>query len=270
VDLRVSLRLLSVAALVLLLAAASQADTWGRTFWTDDFEDGDYTSDPTWLTFASPGGSRGVVTWEADYAFELNAPYVLAYGAGWSGAYVDVSQGDQGIVTWLDTSPLASDDWAAISMLRYSAPSVAFGTGYALAVTNTAGSALVAQLFQLDDLSYGAVTDPTVVAGSYQDVWVRFLATGTGTNTRLLGRVWADGQAEPAGWTLDSGQPGSEAGITNYYDTGRGGLGVVATGGEVTADAYFDDVEYGIPEPGTLALLAAGLGALAIRRRRRS
>ena len=156
-NLRVSLRLLSVAALVLLLAAASQADMWGRTFWTDDFEDGDYTSNPTWLTLASPGGSRGVVAWEGDYAFEFNAPYVEAYGAGWSGAsVVDVPEGDQGMVSWVDTSAVSSDDWAALVTLRANEPSVGFGTGYALAVMNTAGHGVVAQLYQLDDAGYNA------------------------------------------------------------------------------------------------------------------
>jgi hypothetical protein len=33
--------------------------------------------------------------------------------------------------------------------------------------------------------------------------------------------------------------------------------------------AFFDDLSYGTPEPGTMLLMAAGLGALAVRVRRR-
>ena len=44
---------------------------------------------------------------------------------------------------------------------------------------------------------------------------------------------------------------------------------VATSSGVETADVYFDDIYYGTPEPGTLALLATGLGALVIRRRRR-
>ena len=62
--------------------------------------------------------------------------------------------------------------------------------------------------------------------------------------------------------------PGSTAGITSYYNTGYGGLGVLGTSSGVTPDAYFDDVKYGTPEPATIALMAAGIGALILRRRR--
>jgi hypothetical protein len=242
---RVFLAVASVMALgVLVLGAAGQADLWGPTLWTDTFQDGDYTSNPAWATFSSPGASRQVVTWEGDYAFRLTAPYVLAYGAGWSGAYVDNVQGDQGILGWVDSSPLASDDWATLCLLRYTPPSVAFGTGYACAVLHTATGGVYAQLFQIDETSYSTITDPALVSSTYTDVWVRFVALGTGLSTALAARVWPAGQAEPSTWTVDSNNTGGGSGITNHYNTGRGGVGVVATANGVTADAYFDDIEY--------------------------
>ncbi|MEA3403542.1 MAG: PEP-CTERM sorting domain-containing protein [Armatimonadota bacterium] len=258
-----------VFAWVLVCAVAAHADTWQDVVWQDDFEDGDYTSNPTWTAFGSPGASRSVTTWEGDYAFRHTAPYYSDAGAGWSGAYVSDSLGDQGIEGWVDTSPVQSDDWAALYMLRYSPPSLGFGTGYGVSVTYNAAGAITAQLYQLNDTTYTAITDAVTVSGSYQDVWVRFMATGTDADTRLLSRVWVDGQSEPAKWTLDSDNPGSAGGISSYYNTGYGGVGAVATGSEVTADAYFDDVKYGIPEPASLALMAAGLGALVLRTRRR-
>ncbi len=255
--------------LLVVSAVSSHADSWQRVVWQDDFEDGNFTANPTWTPFGSSGSSRSVTSWEGDYAFRHTAPYVELAGAGWAAAYVSVLEADQGIEGWLDTSPLQSDDWAALHMLRYSPPTVAFGTGYAVAVMHLASDALAAQLYQLNDSGYTAVTDAAVIASSYTDVRVRFIATGSDGNTRLRARIWADGQTEPSDWQLDSNNPGSEAGITTYYNTGYGGVGVVATGSGVTADAYFDDVKYGTPEPGTLALLATGLGALVLRRRRK-
>ncbi len=256
------------AALLLVSVASGYADpTWGRTLWEDDFEDGNYTSDPTWTVFSTPGSTQSVGTYEGDYAFELTAPYLEAAGGGWSGAYVDLVQGDQGIAGWLDTSALASDDWAAVYTVRYSAPSVGFGTGYALAVLHDSADAIYAGLYEFNDTSYASVGTPVQVASSYQDVWVRFLATGTGSDTELLGRVWADGQSEPNTWTL---QGNTANGITHYYDTGSGGVAVIATADGVTADAYFDDIQFGTPEPATLALMLAGIGVLAARKRRQS
>lgn len=229
------------AMCVLGLHAASQAEiTWPPAIWSDDFEGGG----PTWTTFSSPGASRTVVSWEGDNACRLTAPYVLAYGAGWSGAYVDNVQGDQGILAWVDTSPLSNDDWATICLLRYTGPALAFGTGYAVAITHTGTGQMDAQLYQINETGYTDITDPVVVSATYTDVWVRFVAVGTDSNTTLLARVWPAGQAEPSTWALNSDSPGGGAGITTYYNTGRGGVGVVATANGVTADAYFDDIEY--------------------------
>lgn len=257
-----------VTVLLLICAVAAHADTWQRVVWEDDFEDGDYTSDPAWTTFESPSGTHNVTSWEGDYAFEHTAPYYAAGGAGWSGAFVTDPEGDQGIEGWVDTSPVSSNDWAALYMLRYSAPTLGFGSGYALGLTHNAADEITAQLFELNDTGYAGITDYVTVSDTYEDLWVRFLATGTGSNIHLKARMWADGESEPSAWHLDSDNPGSAGGIINQYDSGCGGVGVVSLVGDLTADAYFDDVKYGTPEPGTLALIATGLGALVLRRRR--
>jgi hypothetical protein len=217
---------------------------WGPPTWTDDFEDGDYTNNQTWLTFSSPGASRSVVSWGGDYAFRHTAPYVVAYGAGWSGAYVNVVRGDQCLLASVDTSALANDNWAAVCLLRYSPPTVAFGTGYALAINHLASGAITAQFYQINDTGYTTVTGSVPISSTYTDVWVRFLVLGTGTSTQLVGRVWPVGQAEPGSFTMDSRTTGGGSGITTAYNTGRCGVGVVATSAGVTADGYFDDITF--------------------------
>jgi len=228
------------------LGAAGQADiTWGPLIWSDTFEDGNYTSSPAWSAFGSPGATRAVVDWEGDKAFRLTAPY-LGPPAGFSLAYVENVQVDQGMLAWVDTSALASDDVATVCVLRYSPPTLGFGTGYAVVILHSAAGPIAAQLFQINDTGYTEITDPVVVSATYVDVWVRFVALGTeaDANTRLLARVWPVGQSEPETWSLDSNVPGTQAGITAYYNSGRGGIGTVALAASVTADAYFDDIEY--------------------------
>lgn len=253
-----------VASVVCVLSVCLvQADPgWYYQYWQDDFEDGDYTANPTWSTLGA-GATHSVVGWEGDNAFRLQT-----VGGGWAGAYVNYLEGDQGIAGWVDTSPVSSDAWAAVAMLRYNTPTLGFGTGYALGITHLASGAMVAQLYQLDDTANPAITDPVVVSPTYQDLWFRFLATGTGSSTLLQAKVWS-GATEPELWMLSSDSPGSEPGITNYYNSGHGGVGVVSTSEEVLGDAYFDDLKYGVPEPTTMALFAAGIGALVLRRRRR-
>jgi hypothetical protein len=232
---------------VLGFGAAGQAQIWGPTAWSDDFEDGNYTSNPTWSVAGDPYmmASRGVVSWEGDYAFQLTAPYVDPLGAGWSLAYAGDVEGDQGMLTWVDTSTLASDDWATVCLLRYSPPAMAFGTGYAVVVLHGTADAIAVALYQINETGYTPITDPpVVVSATYTDVWVRFVAFGTDAATTLAARVWPAGQAEPSGWTLDSNVPGSGSGITTYYNTGRGGVGTVALASGVSGTAYFDDVEF--------------------------
>ena len=253
-------------ALLVAFSSLSYADF--TTVWEDDFEDGDYTNNPTWTPFGTPGASQSVTTWEGDYAFRHTAPYFAPASGSWSAAYVAALEGNQGIRGWVDTSPVTSDDWAALFMVRYSPPTSAFGTGYALAISNTTGGPMAATLFELNDTSYAPITDAFIVSASYADLWVRMQASGTGSDTLVQARVWADGSAEPTGWNLSSANPGSTSGITNYYNTGYGGLGVLGTSETVTPDAYFDDVKFGTPEPATMALMITGIGALILRRRR--
>lgn len=266
-----SRRLMCVGvALLLVSAIICHADTWRQVYWQDDFEDGDSTNDPSWISFGTSGASATTVTWEGDYAFRHTAPYNTEAGIGLSAALVGDRRIGQGIEGWVDTSPLNSDDWASLFLLRYSPPSLGVGTGYALTVTNTATAGIVAQLYQLDDTDFFPITDPVLVTSTYEDLWVRFQARGTDGDTQLLARVWADGTPEPTEWHLNSDLPGSTGGISSFYNSGYGALGVAATASGVTADAYFDDVVYGTPEPGTLALILTGIGAVVARTRRRA
>jgi len=261
-----------VACLLVISCGISHADTWGRVIWQDDFQDTNYTSNPAWQTFGGPGGfTQSVVdSGSGDYVFRLTADYFgTPVDAGWAGAYVNVLEGNQGISGWVDTSAVTSDQWTALTMLRYTPSAIGgFGTGYTMSVTNSATFGMVAQLHQLTDTGYSAITDPIVVSPGYTDLQFRFMATGSGSDVSVRGRLWADGQPEPGDWYLNSDRPGATAGLTALYNTGFGGVGVITTESGVTADASFDNIRYGTPEPTTMALLVTGIGALVLRRRR--
>jgi len=230
------------------LSAAGQADAWGTSLWTDDFEDGNYTANPAWAVAGDPfmAASRQVVSWEGDYAFQVSAPYVDAIAAGWSLAYVPNAIGDQRMLVWVDTSALPSDDAATVCLLRYTpTASVGFGTGYAVVIIHGTAGAIAVQLYQIREDGYDAITDPVLVSATYTDVWVRAVAMGTDSSIRVLARVWPAGQPEGSSWTLDSTVQGSGgAPISNYYNTGSGGVGTVALATGITATTYFDDLDF--------------------------
>jgi len=258
----------SAIVLLLVCSSLSFAD-WSNPVWEDDFEDGNYTANPTWTVLGTPGVTQTVTTWSGDYAFHHNAPYVAAAGAGWSAAYVSVLEANQGIEGWVDMSQQTSTSWGALFMLRYSPPTLGFGTGYGLAMSHTGvGDLMAATLFELNDTTYAPITDPFMLSASGATLRARMLVEGSGSNILLQARVWSDGDVEPLVWNLSSANPGASPGILHNYNNGYGGVGALSSADGTTADAYFDDVKYGTPEPTTIVLLATGIGALILRRRR--
>jgi hypothetical protein len=265
-------RQLCITTAVLLIFAGLAGADWGRTVWSDDFQDGDFLLNPTWNTFAGPAGGTHTVPdmGGGDYGFRHTATY---FGdpvyAGWAGAYVDVVEGDQGIEGWVDLSNVVANGWASMAILRYTGTTTGgFGTGYALAMTHNSSEEVTALLYRLDDGSATPITGEETILTTYNDVYFRFMATGTDADTVLQARVWPDatGVSEPTTWDLNLPLTSSPS----YYNTGAGGVGVVTQVDGLTPDAYFDEVKYGTPEPTTMLLMASGIGALVLRRRRRN
>ncbi|MFO8079751.1 MAG: PEP-CTERM sorting domain-containing protein [Armatimonadota bacterium] len=255
-----------VIVLLLVFGGLSYAD-WNNLYWEDEFAGG--TTDQTWDTFSGGGvGSHTVVDLGGgNYGYQHSAPYLGdPPDVGFAGAYVDAIEGDQGMKGWVDTSPMGVDDSAALSFLRYTptvVPDQGFGTGYALAITHNSSGQITASIRQVFEDREDLIGSEELVSSTYTDVWFRFLAIGTDGDTRLRGRVWADGTNEPSDWLLDVGV------TSDFYNTGSGGVGAVTLTGDLeVATATFDNVAYGTPEPTTMALLVTGVGALILRRRR--
>ena len=248
-----------VAVILLLVFGGLSYADWTRPVWDDDFSDGNYTANETWTTFGSPGGS-----WDASSnQFVIGATY-LAAPAGWAGAYVSVLETDQGIRGWCAPHTTAGNGVAAIAVLNYTPTAGSgFGTGYALSMTYNGSTNTVASIQEIYDAALPSEigAEQTIVSGAHSALEFRFLKM----DSRLWGRVWQAGTAEPSTWNWSELVPGTS------YATGYGGVGVFTQNPGVTAPvATFDDIKYGTPEPTTMLLMATGIGALVLRRRRSS
>ena len=257
-------------ALLVVCGGLSYAD-WHVPVWEDDFNDGDVTSPVSWTEFVGAGGGSSslIDTGGGDYMYAHTAPYASSHGAGWAGAYVAATPRDnQGLEGWAAPYDTAADGVGAMAMLRYNPTTIpsasggpGFGTGYALTMTYNAAGSMVASLIRLDDGGYadiGAEETISISGGGYSPLEFRFLIM----EDELMARAWEAGTAEPDAWNW--------SGITDStYAQGYGGVGTFTLNPGAAGQADFDDVKYGTPEPTTMILMATGLGAIALRRRRK-
>jgi len=87
----------------------SSADLWTRPIF-DDFDDGDYTNNPTWQVGGVPGSTQNVVSWAGSNALHLGIPSATVdYPLTWSGASAVWDQGDMGIYAEMDMTDIGPE-----------------------------------------------------------------------------------------------------------------------------------------------------------------
>ena len=100
---------IALAIALTFSASMSSADLWTRPIF-DDFDDGDYTNNPTWQVGGVPGSTQNVVSWAGSNALHLGIPSATVdYPLTWSGASAVWDQGDMGIYAEMDMTDIGPE-----------------------------------------------------------------------------------------------------------------------------------------------------------------
>jgi len=227
--------------------------------WSDNFSDGEHTTNPSWIETDGSGGAAGSI-WDAS-----SGRFVIlgaSIGAGYDvGGYVPVPFSDGYVRVEMRLSGTITSNMRGVSLRSsggdsYYLAMIPDNGGYAIGKINAGPAETIASSAQ--PLSYTAPSYTLILE-----------ALDNGPDVDLSAWVFETGQPIPATPTLSGTDT---AALTPVRDSGNAAVWAYASDfGSIHVD--FDNAsahDHAVPEPGALLSLASGAALLMLLHRRRA